>query len=265
MKFLIMTDIEGVTGVTTFEQAENSEFGKRMLMNDLCAVIEGIHEEGAEAVVYDMHTDGRNVNIDEIDVPVVMGKPILKNKWRGVGYDGFDGLFMVGIHTMHRTDGALLEHSYLREYESIHLNGVLVGEIGVEAALAGQGGVPLKFVSGDNLGCEEAKVVSHDVVTCPVKISLMENSAVCLSPNKTRRLLKEAAKTAVSAKIEPTVFTAPFEIKIKFKKCDYLLTMKKLHPEIFIDEDTVCVNGSNLLETWSQYLLYEKEMVESCR
>ena len=31
MKFLVMTDIEGVTGVTTFPQAEKSEFGKRIL------------------------------------------------------------------------------------------------------------------------------------------------------------------------------------------------------------------------------------------
>ena len=73
MKFLVMTDIEGVTGVTTFEQAERSEFGRSMLMNDLKAVLDGIWKAGGEAVVYDMHTDGRNVDISQIDVPVVMG------------------------------------------------------------------------------------------------------------------------------------------------------------------------------------------------
>ena len=88
-KFLVMTDIEGVSGVTSFSQAENSEFGKEMLMHDLCAVLSAIKDAGAEAVVYDMHTDGRNVRIDEIDVPVVMGKPILPTLWRGVGGEGF--------------------------------------------------------------------------------------------------------------------------------------------------------------------------------
>ena len=265
MKFLVMTDIEGVTGVTTFKQAENTDFGKRMLMNDLHAVLDGIKDAGAEAVVYDMHTDGRNVNIEEIDVPVVMGKPILKNKWRGVGYDGFDGLFMLGLHTMHRTDGALLEHSYLREYESIHLNGILLGEIGMEAALAGQGGVPLKFVSGDNLGCEEATSHVKDVVTCAVKTSLTEDTAICISPEKTREMLKDAAIKAVKADIKPFVVKAPFEIKIKFKPCQYLVAMRTLHPEIFENADTVVMKGDNLLETWSQYLLYEKEMVLSCQ
>ena len=71
-KILVMTDIEGVSGVTTFPQAEKSEFGREMLMNDLCAVLEGIRRAGAEAVVYDMHTDGRNVDITRIDAPVVM-------------------------------------------------------------------------------------------------------------------------------------------------------------------------------------------------
>ena len=42
MKFMIRCDIEGVTGVTTYEQADNSDFGKAMLANDLNAVIEGL-------------------------------------------------------------------------------------------------------------------------------------------------------------------------------------------------------------------------------
>jgi hypothetical protein len=37
--------------------------------------------------------------------------------------------------------------------------------------------------------------------------------------------------------------------------------MKQLHPEIFVDERTVVMKGENLLKTWSQYLMYEKEMV----
>ena len=91
-KFLVMTDIEGVTGVTTFAEAENSQLGRDMLMNDLNAVLNGIWQAGAEAVVYDMHTDGRNIDLTDLYVPVVRGKPILGDKWRGVGGEGFDGL-----------------------------------------------------------------------------------------------------------------------------------------------------------------------------
>ena len=165
---------------------------------------------------------------------------------------------------MHRTDGALLEHSYLREYESIHINGVLVGEIGVEAALAGEGGVPLKFVSGDNLGCEEAQSHIPEIVTCAVKTSLTEDTAICLAPDVTGEMLKEAAKKAALADVKPFVLNGPFEIRIKFKPCRYLNVMNTIHPEIFENDDTVVMRGNNLLETWSQYLLYERQMIKSC-
>ena len=259
MRFLIMTDIEGVTGVTTFPQAEKSEFGREMLMNDLCAVLDGIRDAGAEAVVYDMHTDGRNVDISRIDAPVVMGKPILADLWRGVG-SGFDGLFLLGLHTMQHT-GHLLAHSYLREYDAIYLNNILVGEIGIEAALAGEQGIPLKFISGDDMGCLEAKELICDIVTCPVKKSLGDDTAICLSPEKTSKSLRQKAAEAVRAEVKPFVVESPYEIKIVYSDCRYLDVMKRLHPEIFADERTVVMRGENLLKTWSQYLVYEKEMV----
>ena len=260
MKFLIMTDIEGVTGVTTFPQAEKSEFGREMLMNDLCAVLEGVKEAGADAIVYDMHTDGRNVDISRIDVPVVMGKPIRGDLWRGVGNSGIDGLFLLGLHTMQHT-GHLLAHSYLREYDAIYLNGILVGEIGIEAALAGEQGIPLKFISGDDMGCLEAKALIENVVTCPVKTSLSDDTAICPSPSATAILLKEKAKEAVLASVPPFEVKGPFEIKIVYSDCKYLEIMKEIHPEIFADERTAVMRGDNLLKTWSQYLIYEKEMV----
>lgn len=259
MKFLVMTDIEGVTGVTTFPQAEKSEFGREMLMSDLCAVLRGIADAGAEAVVYDMHTDGRNVDVSRIDVPTVVGKPILGELYRGVG-DGLDGLFLLGLHTMQHT-GQLLAHSYLREYDAIYLNGLLVGEIGIEAALAGERGIPLKFVSGDDKGCLEAEALVENVVTCPVKYSLGEDTAICLPPQKTAELLRKKAAEAVRAQISPFVVTSPYEIKIVFSDCRYLDIMKRLHGEIFEDERTAVMRGDDLLATWSRYLTYEKEMV----
>ena len=259
-KFLIMTDIEGVTGVTTFAQAENSQLGRDMLMSDLRAVLDGIQKAGASAVIYDMHTDGRNVDITQVDYPVVMGKPILPNCYRGVGGE-FDGLFLLGLHTMQHT-GALLAHSYLREYDAIYLNGLLVGEIGIEAALAAEQGIALKFISGDDKGCMEAKELIPEIVTCPVKYSLGDDVAVCLPPVQTQKLLSEKAEEAVNAEVQPLSIQGPYEIKIVFSDCKYLKNMRKLHPEIFVNENTVVMRGENLLATWSEYLIYEKEMVQ---
>jgi D-amino peptidase len=260
-KFLVMTDIEGVTGVTSFEQAEKSQFGRDMLMHDLKAVLRGIEDEGCEAIVYDMHTDGRNVDVSEIKSAVVAGKPILPNLWRGVG-DGVDGLFLLGLHSMQNVEGACLAHSYLKEYDEIYINGVLLGEIGVEAALAGERNIPLVFVSGDNIGCLEAEKLADGVVTCAVKQSLSADSALCLSPSVTEKLLYEKAREAARAVVKPLKFGSPYEIKIKFSDCLYLRKMKRIYPEIFISDDTVCMVGDDLLATWSKYLAYEREMIK---
>ena len=78
MKIMIRTDVEGVTGVTSYEQAEGSELGRAMLMNDLQAVIDGLLADGDhDIVVYDEHTDGRNVDLRELPeaVAVICGKP----------------------------------------------------------------------------------------------------------------------------------------------------------------------------------------------
>ena len=258
-RFLIMTDIEGVSGVTTFAEAESSQFGKDMLMNDLLAVLRAVDDCGAEAVVYDMHTDGRNIDMSRVNSPVVRGKPILGDKYRGI--DGkLDGLFLLGLHTMQHT-GALLAHSYLREYDAIYINGILVGEIGMEAALAAEQGVALKFVSGDDLGCKEALELVPEIVTCPVKTSLGDDTALCLAPSESAKRLYEKAREAVSATVTPWRVEGPYEIKIVFSRCAYLDTMKRIHPEIFESENTVVMRGDNLLETWSRYLKYEREMV----
>lgn len=264
MKFLIMTDIEGVTGVTTFKQAENSEFGKEMLMNDLLAVIDALKATGNEAIIYDMHTDGRNVDIAKVPFPVVMGKPILGNNWRGVNGEKIDGLFLVGLHSM-QNDYSLLAHSYLREYDAIYLNDILVGEIGIEAALAGEMNVPLKFVSGDDIGCDEAEALVDGIVTCAVKKSLTPETGLCHCPEKTRKMLYDKVCEAIKKDIKPFKVSAPYEIKIKFSQCKYLEVMKEIHPEIFIDDCTIQMRGEKLLPLWSEYLKYESEMVKKCQ
>ena len=264
MRFLVMTDIEGVTGVTSYRQAENDPLGREMLMHDLRAVLRGISEAGAEAIVYDMHTDGRNPNLSELNVPVIMGKPILPTLWRGIGGDDIAGLFLVGLHAMQHTRHALLAHSYLREYDAIFLNGLQVGEIGMEAALAGEQGIPLKFVSGDDIGCKEGRRFVPSLVTCAVKTSLTADSAVCLPPAITGPLLTSAAKSAVLANIRPFSVTPPYEIRIVFSACPLLSKMHLLHPDIFENENTVIMHGEALLPLWSEYLRYEREALATC-
>lgn len=265
MRFIIIADIEGVSGITTYKQAESEQIGKDMLMHDLLAVIDGINSTGQhEIIIYDMHVQGRNIDITQLpqNVSVIMGKPINRSRYKCVGGQ-FDGLFMVGFHSMSDVPGAMLAHSFLKEYKSIRINGELLGEVGVEAALAGTQGIPLLFVSGDDMAAREAKAANPHVCTAIVKQAIGECEALCKPTALSSVILNEAAANAVNSmhKSSPKQTALPLEIEIQFFPCRYLEIMRTLHPEIFISNDTVRVCGDDLLQVWTDYIVMEREML----
>ncbi|OGO36246.1 MAG: hypothetical protein A2W35_10320 [Chloroflexi bacterium RBG_16_57_11] len=72
MKILIAADMEGITGVVSWDQvnpnhAEYSRF-RRLMTADVNAAIRGAFEGGASQVtVSDGHNNGRNILIEELD------------------------------------------------------------------------------------------------------------------------------------------------------------------------------------------------------
>jgi D-amino peptidase len=267
LRFIIVADIEGVTGVTTYEQAEKSDYAKAMLMHDLQAVIRGIKSTGIhEIVLYDMHTDGRNINLWELpdDISVIMGKPINPRLYKSAeGH--FDGLFLVGLHAM-ASAKTLLAHTYLREYDRITLNGTEVGEIGIEALMAAEQGIPFVFMSGDSAGCGEAHRLCKKAVCVEVKKSLGEFQALCYPPAKTQELLfagaREASLSVLNGKpdaVELPVNTI-YKVAIDIDPCRYLDNLRSAYPDLFIDERKVFFEGKNFLECWSAYLSKEREI-----
>jgi D-amino peptidase len=272
VNFIIVTDVEGVTGVTTFEQAEKSDYAKAMLMHDLNAVIKGIKSTGIhEIILFDMHTDGRNINLEELpgDVSVITGKPINQKVYKSAPC-GFDGLFLLGLHAM-ASAKTLLSHTYLREYEKVTLNGRETGEIGIETALAAEQGIPLVFLSGDDAGCLEAETSETNTsfgsaVYAAVKKSLGETQGICYPPSRTGELLfsgaREAALGVMSGKYKnfqkPAVKS--YKINICISPSKYREKLKISYPGLFIDERTISFEGEHFLTCWSEYLLKEKEI-----
>ena len=72
MKILIAVDMEGITGVTTWDQvtpghAEYSRF-RKLMTQDVNAAIRGATEAGAdEIIVADGHWNGSNILVEELD------------------------------------------------------------------------------------------------------------------------------------------------------------------------------------------------------
>jgi D-amino peptidase len=267
MKFLILTDIEGVTGVTTYEQAEGTQFGKDMLMNDLSAVLETINKDGQhEIIIYDEHMDGRNVDLSCIppNVSVVCGKPIETDIW--ASESPIDGLIMVGFHSMAGTPDALLPHSYYREHQRIYIDDMVVGEIGMEAALAGVYDVPLILVTGDSAAQEETLSVIPTAEAAVVKKGYGYNEARCYSTALTKQLITKAASRSLD-KLKSGVCTimktaSPVTLTVEIEPSEYLELLKKTDSTLFADEKTFKIQADNIARAWEKLLKLQKEALK---
>ena len=204
MKIYIIVDMEGITGVVSPDkQAEPGSPGyeeaRELLMSDLNAAVEGALEGGASQVlIYDMHYYGLNVILDKLHpkAKIIMGNPHIVPPEMGLN-NTFKGMLMIGFHAMAETEEALLPHTYSHDMKALQLNGVLMGEIGMEAAIAGSYGVPLIMISGDSKGIEEGKKIVEDFEEATVKYAISEGGALCFSPSVTRDIIREKAASAV--------------------------------------------------------------------
>ena len=171
-KFVVRCDLEGASGIVSYVQAEpwQAEYqdGRRYFMSDLLALLKGLDDGGADVIqVYDEHCYGRNILLDQIpdtyraDISFFCGKPDYTQSWAGGLDRETTGLILLGFHSKAGTHAsereALLHHSYDKNISDIRINGRSVGEIGMEAAIAGCFQVPLLLFTGDSAGAEEAQ------------------------------------------------------------------------------------------------------------
>lgn len=205
-KYMIRCDMEGVTGVVSYEQSRPGSpeypFAQKMLMADLMASVNGLLDGGVNRVViYDEHHRGRNIDLATLPstVHVICGKPPYRPDWPG-GLDGsFAGVMLLGLHSKWGTPGGLLAHTYEPDICDIRLNGMSIGEIGVEAAVAGDLGVPVLMVTGDSAGVAEAEALLPGVKGVVVKEALGEASGLCYATEATSQAIYTGAKEVATA------------------------------------------------------------------
>jgi D-amino peptidase len=98
---------------------------------------------------------------------------------------------------MAETEDGLLSHTYTLDMKALRLNGVLIGEIGMEAAIAGSRDVPLVMISGDDAVMREARTLIGDFEEACVKISTGRESALCLPISQTSELINRKVRAAL--------------------------------------------------------------------
>lgn len=234
MKIYIHTDLEGITGIDTFEmiQRDSGRYDKccELLMGDLNAAIEGAFEGGATHVtVLDSHGGGGNFKLELLD-PRAENDFKTNKKWWGKLDDTYCGTFFVGAHPMAGTINGFLDHTQnSREWYNYYINGRKTGELGQWALVAGNFDVPMLMVSGDEAACVEARQFFNHVEAAVVKRGVGRNKAECVDKEESRRRVKEAARKAMAlvGKVKPYKVTMPMEIVLELYRSDFCDTKVK--------------------------------------
>jgi len=261
-KYMIRCDIEGVSGVVSYEQAEPGkpeyDLGLRMFKSDLCACLDGLLEGGAgEIVIYDEHYYGRNIDPEWLpeNVSFIAGKPPYRMDWAGGLDASFAGLVLVGFHSKYGTPGGLLHHSYELDIRDLRLNGVSVGEIGMETAIAGDFGVPLLMMTGDSTGCVEADALVPGVKTVAVKESLGETGGRCLPLSVTVAMIRAAAKAVAETLPAAKAWNLGNEVilEVSLNPGPYADAIRELNAEDLNADGDLILTGASATAIWADY------------
>ncbi|MGX1709775.1 MULTISPECIES: M55 family metallopeptidase [Streptomyces] len=222
-RILISVDMEGVSGIVHPRETnpDGYDYGRaRALMTaEANAAVAGVldAEPGAEVWVADAHGSYRNLLPEEIDrrARLVRGKPRPLGMLGGVD-ERTDAVLFVGYHVRAGAGPGVLAHTMSDALLDVRVDGRSLGEIGLNAAMAGHLGVPVVLLSGDDAACAEVRELVPGVRTVAVKEALGQFAAAGLHPEEARERLRRTAAEAVAGReeVRPFALSGPQTVEV---------------------------------------------------
>jgi D-amino peptidase len=248
----MMTDLEGVAGVTTFTadtypDGRYYDDAKRLLTGEINAAVDGLLAGGAEEIlVFDGHGPGA-VHYQTLHdrATLLHGRPVAPRAvWESIVAD-CDVCVMIGQHAMAGDRYGNLNHTQSsREIDAYILNGKPIGEIAQFALWNGALGNPLIYLSGDDAACAEVTELIPGVATTSVKRGLGRNSAISISVTESHRRLRAGAEEALrrhfAEPLAPLTMKGPFVLDKRFFHTDTADRHEAASPDVErVDAQTV--------------------------
>jgi D-amino peptidase len=204
VKLYISFDMEGVAGIVDWDQCRPGGLGYpagcRLLLEEVNAAIDGAIAGGADEIVCnDAHGLMNNVPIDELHGEAVYIAGRHKPLYMMQGMDAsVDAVAFVGYHGSISGESAILSHTYNPSVISrATLNGVEVGESGINSLVALAFEAPIVLVTGDRQTATELQPWSPKAQAVVVKESISRYAAANLHPARARAQIAAAARLAV--------------------------------------------------------------------
>jgi D-amino peptidase len=228
MRVYLTVDIEGIAGVVHGEEGSpgNPEYerARRLMTAEASAVVAGIFdaEPDSAVTVVDVHGPYRNIIPEELDERATLsrGKPRMYGMVHGIDR-GYDAAMFIGVHGRAGTGESVLSHTFTGTILDVRINGKPMGELGLNAAVAGAYSVPVLLVAGDQTVMAEARdLFGEDQITVQVKESVAHLSSESLHPREAQRRLRAAAGRAVRERpnVAPLVVETPVHCEVELAR-----------------------------------------------
>jgi len=229
MRVYICTDLEGISGVTHWDQTREMttaayQHARHLLTREVNACVQGCLEwnvaEPKQIVVMDGHGGGFNFVPDELhpEATYVTG-PNRPTMLPGLD-ESFDAAILLGYHAMAGTPQAVLAHTQSSKAGCRYwYNGRESGEIAQSALVCGHFGVPVVMVTGDEAACAEAKAfLGEAVTTVAVKKGISITCCEMVAPQRAWELIRKAAAEALSrvAQCKPYTTGLPIHARLRY-------------------------------------------------
>ena len=222
MRILISADMEGISGIVHSTETNpggyDYERGRTLMTAEVNATVAGVLEAmpGAEVLVADAHGPFRNLLPEDLDrrVKLVRGKPRPLGMLAGLN-DDTDAVLFVGYHARSGGGPAVLAHTISDAVLDVRLDGRSMGEIGLNAALAGFHGAPVVLLSGDDAACAELLELVPGAATVAVKQALGQSAAIALHPDEARDQLHRVAAKAIRRHEQVPLVILPGPLKVE--------------------------------------------------
>ena len=226
MKVYISADIEGVTGVTSWDETDHGKPGhqpaREQMTAEVAAACEGALAAGADEIwVKDAHDQANNL------IPGRLPKPVrVIRGWSGhplsmmQEIDGsFDAAMMIGYHARARAGASPLEHTFTGRASEIRVNDRPVSEFAFSAYAAAYYDVPAALISGDEGICTEAAELCPRVSAVSVKRGIGA-STVSIHPDVACERIREAAAAILAGNLSQCRIGLPdsFAVDVVFRR-----------------------------------------------
>ena len=245
MKVFISADIEGITGVTNWDETlpghMNYERARNQMNLEVASACRAALELGYEVVVKDGHDSALNLDGDKLPrgVQLISGWMTSPDSMMAGLDNTFDAALYIGYHSPEGSNTSSLAHTIEHElFNWIKLNDELASEYTLNKLTADSYGVPSVFISGDRGICDIARNEDENIVSVATK-ECTGNATWNMHPEDAVDAIYFEVKRALQKDIKVPELKDMYKITINFKEHSKARRAAFYPGAIQIDSNTV--------------------------